>query len=69
MWWHQYKESYAMTKLGVMSTWDELKAAMSKRFKPEDYRQRSHNQLNQLKHETLSVDEFTNKFQHLATRS
>lgn len=47
--WCQYKESYERANLGVMSTWDELKATMSKRFKLQDYRQKSHIQLNQLK--------------------
>lgn len=69
MWWRQYKESYTRENLGVMSTKDELKATMSKRFKPQDYRQMSHIQLNQFKQGTLSIEEYTNKFQHFATRA
>lgn len=42
MWWQQYKESYARENLGIILTWDEMKATMNKRFKPQDYRQRSH---------------------------
>lgn len=37
MWWQQYKKSYAKANLSVISTWDEMKAAISKRVQPQDY--------------------------------
>lgn len=69
MWWQQYKESYARADLGTMSTQDEMKAAMNKRFKPQDYRQRTHIQLTRLRQETMTVKAYTSKFQHLATKA
>lgn len=51
-----------------ITTWSEMKAVMKKWFKPQDYKQRAHIQLNQLKQGPLTMEEYTNKFQHLATQ-
>lgn len=54
---------------GDLTTWDEMKLAMKKRFEPGDYKQRVRFQLNQLRQGNLSVEEYTRQFQHLATHA
>lgn len=49
-----------------MTTWDEMKVTMNKRFKPNVYCQRAHIQLTQLKHDNITLEKYTNQFQRLA---
>lgn len=53
---------------GDLTTWDEMKLAMKKRFEPQDYKQRAHLQLNQLRQGNLNVEEYKRQFQQLVTR-
>lgn len=69
IWWETYKKSYSKLGHGDVTKWSEMKAAMKKIFVPQDYKQGAHIQLNQLKQENLSMEEYTSQFQHLATRA
>lgn len=62
MWWTQHKDTYSRMTYGGLTTWDDMKAAMNKRFKPNDYRLRAHIQLTQLKQGNMSLEEYTNQF-------
>lgn len=62
-WWDNYKEDHK--HLDVFRNWEDLKAAMKRRFEPPGYRQRTHLHLTKLQQGTSSVKAYTTQFYRL----
>lgn len=69
IWWTSYKKSFSKLGNGKIITWSEMKTTKKKRFKPRDFKQRAHIQLNQLEQGSLFVEDYINQFQQLVVRA
>ena len=58
IWWEEQQDHRELHRQGPISTWDEMKTVMYARFVPEHYRQDLFNKLQQLKHDTKSIEEY-----------
>lgn len=55
--------------MGTFSHWDDLKAAMRRRFKIPGAKQIAHLQLTQIQQDSSTVEEYTSRFHHLTARA
>ena len=64
-WWENLKKLREKEGKCKTTTWDKMKKELKRKYLPIDYKQEIYHKLHNLKQKELSVDEYTDAFDHL----
>ncbi|KAK8923643.1 hypothetical protein KSP39_PZI019202 [Platanthera zijinensis] len=68
VWWGQLERSRFNLGMPPITTWNDFKTQLRKRYVPSDYMQTLYRRFHNLRQDKLSVDEYTNEFLVLQSR-
>ncbi|KAF5448338.1 hypothetical protein F2P56_028883 [Juglans regia] len=68
-WWGSMEEQLRRTQRAPVSNWEEMKERLKEKYLPIDYEQVMFEEMLQLRQETLTVNQYTDRFHELTIRS
>nr|TKR98577.1 hypothetical protein D5086_0000201680 [Populus alba] len=68
-WWGSVEEQLRLTQRPAISDWEEMKERLKEKYLPIDYEQMMFEEMLQLRQGALTVDQYTDRFHELTTRS
>ena len=69
VWWESVEEQLRRTRRPSVFNWEEMKERMKEKYLPIDYEQMMFEEMLQLRQDSLTIDQYTDRFHELTVSS